>query len=203
MRRRTVLASIPPIAVLAGCISVNTETGGIQEESPIETATSTTIPAGGGAGDALAESDLELVRSAIIGEINAQRGGIDGAPLLSNQGTLPEKLREYAQAHTDVMHAAGDVRIDLEDSELLDQLEEVNCSVPRDDNPYHYRDDDIIIVDSIGTEGQSPGDLATALVRRWLAQERNRAVLLADQGRYVAVGVALRGTTLLVTVIFC
>lgn len=183
---------------------MNSETGGIQGgESTDGSAPSTTIEAGGGAGDALGESDLGIVRSDLYAEINNQRDQVDGAPPLSTQGSLPEKLEDYAQGHTDVMQAAGEVRVDLEESELLDQLEESNCSVPRDNNPYQYHDEDIVIVDSIDTRGQSPGDLANALVSRWLDQEQPRNVLLADEGKYIAVGVALRGTTLLVTVIFC
>lgn len=154
-------------------------------------------------GDRLGESDLGIVRSEIYDEINEQRDRVDGAPARSTQGTLPEKLEDYAQGHTDVMQTAGEVRIDLEESELLDQLEESNCSVPRDNNPYHYHDEDIVIVDSIDTRGQSPTDLAEALVSRWLDREQPRNVLLANEGKYMAVGVALRGTTLLVTVIFC
>lgn len=202
--RRTYLALLTSLLPLAGCISVNSETGGIQDgDSPDTAASTTTIEAGGGAGDALAESDLGIVRSEIYDEVNSRRHQEDGAPSLSTQGTLPEKLEEHAQGHTDVMQAAGEVRIDLEDSELLDQINESNCSVPRDNNPYHFRDEDVIIVDSIGTRGQSPGDLAEALVSRWLNLEQPRDLLLADEGDYVAVGVALRGTTLLVTVILC
>lgn len=205
MRRRSFLTGIVPLPVLSGCISVNSDQGSVREEAPSDapTSTTTTIAAGGGAGDALAGSDLEIVRSAIVDEINAQRRSKDGAPPLSTQGTLPQKLQGYAREHTEVMHAAGEVRIDLEDSELLDRIDDTNCSVPRDDNPFHYYDEDIVIVDSEGTRGKNPDDLARALVSRWLEQERPRGVLLADEGHYVAVGVALRGTTLLVTVIFC
>jgi hypothetical protein len=181
---------------------VDTEAQQSGPEEEEDEAPSTTIEASGGAGDAIAASDLPVVRRAIVEEINQRRQEIDDAPAISDDGTLANRLHGIAQDHTDAMHTAGRVGIDVEGATLADDLGE-SCKVQIEDRRFPYTDEEVVVVDSIETTGFTPSDLARSLVDDWLDRERVRALILADDAGSIGFGVALRGATLLVTVIFC
>lgn len=207
--RRQVLGSAA-LAALAGCVTVNREVaadggdGGDGGGAPdTESAQQTTVPAGGGGGDPLDSAAIPIVANDIVSVVNARRDELEGLDGLSDTGTLPTRLSEYATAHSKVMQATGEVAIELEGSGLAEQLEDVNCSIPHDEMLHTYSGIDAALVGSARTEGRTPKQVAAALVNAWLDQRWPRGLILADQAEQIATGGALRGTTVLATVIFC
>lgn len=206
--RRGVLAAAAGIGI-SGCITVNREVsadGGGGDGGSAEGATDgpqTTVPAGGGGGDALDSAAVPIVANDIVSVVNARRADEGGLGSLSDTGTLPARLSEYATAHSKVIQATGEVAIELEGSDLAEQLEDVNCSIPHDDMLHTYSGADAALVGSTRTEGRTPEDVAAALVDAWLDQRWPRGLLLAEQADKIATGGALRGTTMLATVILC
>lgn len=203
MRRRRLLGALP--VILTGCISVNSDvqSGDGGDGGDGARSTGTTVEAGGGGGSPIGENDLPIVRQAIIRAVNQERQQIDGTSPLSNDGSRAQTLHDFAESHTEVMHSTGRVSVDLEASDLVDQLEEANCSIPRPDNPFNYNDEETAFVDDVETTGRTPDELATVLVNRWLDRARPRGLIHSTGAKDIALGLALRGTTLLVTVIFC
>lgn len=207
MPTRRALLSAGLTASLGGCVTrdgssafsserPDPNTGGDAGTSP-----STTIAAGGGS--ALSESDLSIARRRLINEINQRREQTDGSPPLNTDGSLAQKLNSWAEDHTDKMHAEGKVAIDLEASDLLRRITESNCTLRNDDVLKTYEGAEVVFVDSIDTRGLTINGIASRLVSSWLENQDQRGVLLSDTADYLGVGVALRGSTLLVTVIFC
>lgn len=200
MRRRTFLGA--SAGMLGGCVSVSTKSGGADGNAPSgdSAGPETAIPVGGGG---LGGGDIDAIEAEIISTINSRRRTIDDAPPLSATGTFAERLRAAASAHSKAMATTGVVSRDVDNSPLLDTLEDANCSIGHDTMVHTFSDGETAIVDSIGIEGRGADSIAETLVDRWLDTNLVRGLVLADQADIAVAEAELRGSTLLATVIFC
>lgn len=200
MRRRAFLGA--SVGMFGGCVTVSTESGGADDDASPGSGVGpeTTIPVGGGG---LGSGDLDAIEAEILATVNARRRTIEDAPPLTSTGTLADRLRSAASAHSKAMATAGVVSRDVDDSPLLDTLKDANCSIGHDTMVHTFNDGETAIVDSIGIEGREADTLAETLVDRWLDTNLVRGLVLADQADIAVAEAELRGGTLLVTVIFC
>lgn len=196
-------------ATFTGCVTVSTESGGgdpsdrEQDSGPESSASPhTTIPANGG-GSGIGASDLDVLENELLSMINERRESLDGAPPLSASGTLAEKLRPVAKEHAELMAEVGRVERDIDGSSLLGTMEDTNCSVPHDTMIHEFADGESAIVDAADVSGRGPTELSGVFVERWLGTDLVRGLVLADRANLAVPGAALRGGTVLVTVIFC